>query len=197
MQQTGLGVKTDVVRDWVQLYADSMFSWALHKTSSRETAEDIVQETFLAVIQSYDKFENRSHPKTWLFAILNNKITDYHRNMLKNPTLKHKEHGEKRRIELFDTLFNKYGEWADAPYPSEWDERKHLLDDENFVRTFQLCMANLPSVWNSALHLKYTEEKSGEVICQELQITPSNFWQIIHRAKLQLRKCLETKWFSK
>jgi RNA polymerase sigma-70 factor (ECF subfamily) len=41
------------------------------------------------------------------------------------------------------------------------------------------------------------EEKKGELICQELGITDTNFWQILHRAKLQLRKCIELNWFKK
>jgi DNA-directed RNA polymerase specialized sigma24 family protein len=61
----------------------------------------------------------------------------------------------------------------------------------------QLCMENLPALWFSAVQLKYLEGKKGELICQELQIAPTNFWQILHRAKLQLRKCLENNWFKK
>ena len=58
-------------------------------------------------------------------------------------------------------------------------------------------MGELPTSWFAAINLKYLEEKKGEIICQELQITPTNFWQILHRAKLQLRKCLEVHWFKK
>ena len=58
-------------------------------------------------------------------------------------------------------------------------------------------MDQLPSHWNAAMKLKYLEDKKGELICQELEITPSNFWQVLHRAKLQLRKCLELHWFKK
>jgi len=58
-------------------------------------------------------------------------------------------------------------------------------------------MENLPLQWNAAVQLKYLEQKDGQEICQDLQISPSNFWQLIHRAKLQLRKCLELHWFKK
>ncbi len=44
--------------------------------------------------------------------------------------------------------------------------------------------------------LRFVEEVSGEQICQQLGITSANYWVIIHRAKLQLRKCLEKNWFS-
>ncbi len=59
---------TAPIKCWVEMYSDNMFSWALHKTSSKETSEDLVQETFLAAVQSFDKFKGDSNPKTWLFS---------------------------------------------------------------------------------------------------------------------------------
>lgn len=57
-------------------------------------------------------------------------------------------------------------------------------------------MDNLPEQWNACVKLKYLMQKKGEEICQELDITPTNFWQIMHRAKLNLRDCVETNWFN-
>lgn len=59
---------TATIKCLVEMYSDNMYSWALHKTSSKETAEDLVQETFLAAVQSFDKFKGDSNPKTWLFS---------------------------------------------------------------------------------------------------------------------------------
>ncbi len=72
---------------WVQLYSDSLYSWALHKTSDKETAEDLVQETFLVAVKSFNKFKGDSNPKTWLFAILNNKINDHYRKSYRTPII--------------------------------------------------------------------------------------------------------------
>jgi RNA polymerase sigma factor (sigma-70 family) len=152
----------DTIKCWVELYSDNLYSWALHKTSSKEVAEDLVQETFMAAVQSFGKFEEKSNPKTWLFAILNNKINDHHRNNFRRPTINE------------ETFLNKF-----------FDQNEDWKAEER------------PDNWFSAVQLKYLEEKNGELICQELGITPTNFWQILHRAKLQLRKCLETNWFKK
>ena len=57
-------------------------------------------------------------------------------------------------------------------------------------------MNALPEKWNAAMKLKYLTEKNGENICQELGITTSNFWQIVHRAKLQLRDCIDKNWHN-
>ena len=176
--------------DWVKSYTDSMYSWALYKTSSKEAAEDIVQETFLAAYQSINTYEGKSNPKTWLFGILNNKINDHHRANFKKPFTN--DHT------IFEKLFDNNDKWNDDEKPKEWNEETgHLLDNLEFQKTLDSCMGNLPKNWFSAIQLKYIEEKKSKLICQELEITDTNFWQILHRAKLQLRKCLELNWFKK
>ncbi len=182
--------KKSVISSWVNLYADSMFSYALYRTSGKETAEDLVQETFMAAIQGFEKYEGLSNPKTWLFSILNHKILDYHRNNYRNKT-----NTENPDSEWF---FNDAGKWKTEERPAPWnDDTGNLLDDEDFNDVLQKCMKKLPSSWYSVIQLKYMQEKKGEQICQELGIAPTNLWQILHRAKLELRKCIETNWFNK
>lgn len=177
------------IKCWVHLYSDNLYSWAFHKTSSREVAEDLVQETFLAAFQALPRFKGDSNPKTWLFAILNNKINDHYRRCYRNPVLD--DDG------VFDKIFDENGEWRKEERPGEWlDEECNVLDDANFRQVLQDCLHRLPGKWLAAVHLKFMEEKNGEQICKELGITNTNFWQVLHRAKLQLRKCLEVNWFK-
>lgn len=180
---------SEIIKDWVELYSDNLYSWALYKTSSKETAEDLVQETFLAAVQSFDKFEAKSNPKTWLFAILNNKIGDFFRTSFRSPIEDNQG--------ILDRMFDKDSHWRADEKPQEWtNDAENLLDNSEFLITLNDCMHRLPENWRVAIHLKFLEEKKGELICQELQITPTNFWQILHRSKLQLRKCLEMNWFN-
>jgi len=76
------------------------------------------------------------------------------------------------------------------------DDEQNVLDEADFQEVMQKCMGALPEKWNAAIKLKYMTEKKSEDICQELGITTSNFWQIVHRAKLQLRDCIDTNWHS-
>ena len=180
----------DTVQCWVELYSDNLYSWALYKVSSKEAAEDLVQETFMAAVQSFANFEGKSNPKTWLFAILNNKINDHHRNNFRKPTIYDNS--------ILQVFFDSDDQWKPEERPKSWnDEAENLLDDSEFQKAFEYCLKKLPDNWFSAVQLKYLEEKNGELICQELGISPTNFWQILHRAKLQLRKCLELNWFKK
>ena len=186
------------VKCWVDLYTDKMYTWAFHKTSSKEIAEDLVQDTFLAAFQSISKFECKSDPKTWLFAILNNKISDHFRKKFRNPTITESQANANPGESLLDSLFDANGQWKKEERPVAWETPDiHLLDDEAFVKVLRACMGKLPESWMAALQLKYLEEKKGDIICQELGIAPTNFWQVLHRAKLQLRKCLENHWFKK
>lgn len=190
--------KQALIEEWFLQWGDDLFRWAIHKTNERETANDLVQETFLAAQKALDKFEGRSEPKTWLFSILNNKIMDFYRKRLKEPTVSHDgvdKNGDQTSV--LDHFFTKKGDWVTGNSPSNWHNLdNHLLDDHEFNKILEFCMRELPVKWMSAIQLKYLEDKAGKIICQELDITPSNFWQILHRAKLQLRACLELNWFN-
>ena len=183
------------IESWVRLYTNSLYNWALFKTSDRECAEDLVQDTFLVAYQQQEKFNGKSSPKTWLLAILNNKISGYYRKKYKEISVK--ETATIANENIFSSFFAESDHWRKQEKPTHWDiEEKNLLDNQEFNQTLQSCLDKLPEHWQLAINLKYIEQKKGELICQELNISPTNFWQILHRAKLQLRKCLELNWFN-
>ncbi len=184
----------DIISNWVNEYTDELFRYAHYKISDKEAAEDLVQNTFLAAVSSFANFKNESSPKTWLYSILKNKIMDYHRAKFRKPEFREIKTDNDAVLDFF---FDKNYHWKKEVSPDEWDDTEELLDSEDFNATLKSCMDKLPSKWNSALQLKYMDEKEGKEICQELDITPTNFWQILHRAKLQLRECIETNWYKK
>lgn len=182
-----------VLAKWVNQFGDELFSWALYKTSSKETAEDLVQETFLAAFHKLETFQGKSQPKTWLFAILNHKVIDHYR--LSAKTTKQTFHlTENSGYELSDGLFNETENWKSNEINPIWDQEEELLDNPEFNNAMQKCMDELPQKWKYAITSKYLTDKNADEICQELEITVSNYWQIVHRAKLVLKKCLELKW---
>lgn len=182
-----------LLENWVNQFSDELFSWALYKTSSKETAEDLVQETFLAAFHKIDTFQGKSQPKTWLFSILNNKVIDYYR-LSARTTKQNFSISENSGYELSDGLFNETENWKDNDINPIWDQEEELLDNPEFNNVMQGCMEDLPQKWKFAVTSKYLTDKNADEICQELEITTSNYWQIVHRAKLLLKKCLEMKW---
>lgn len=181
----------EVIKTWVVSFTDGLYLRACTAVSDKSIAEDLVQETFISAYQSFDTFRSESSPRTWLFAILNNKINDHFRSKQRVPVVS-------KELEFFGYFFDEYGHWRTAECPQHWSEADdHLLDNGEFRNTLQKCRGNLPEHWNMVLLLKYIDQRDGKEICQDLNISPSNFWQLMHRAKLQLRKCLEVHWFNK
>jgi RNA polymerase sigma-70 factor (ECF subfamily) len=183
--------KVSDINQWVELYTADLFSWARYKVSDAELAKDLVQDTFLIAVEKYDGFKAESSPKTWLISILNNKIVDYYRKKVKQPIPK--------EIESFSNFFEANGDWHESKKPKNWqidEKEEHLLDDSNFQQVLKKCLDALPEKWGACVKLKYLSEKNGEEICKELDITSSNFWQIVHRAKMQLRGCVEENWYN-
>jgi len=182
--------KHKTLSDWVHLYSDDLFQRAFHRTSDKEAAEDLVQETFISAFKAIENFRSDSKARTWLFSILNNKINDHHRAKFKKVVLNESEF-------VGSKAFDDNGSWMDAVSPSKWDELEGaLLDQQEFRAVLESCLADLPEKWNLALLNKFMEEKTAEEICQELNISPSNYWQMLHRAKVQLRICIQNNWFN-
>ncbi|MBW6490811.1 MAG: sigma-70 family RNA polymerase sigma factor [Lentimicrobium sp.] len=182
-------MENENLRNWVNEFTNELYKWAYYKTSSVETAEDLVQETFLAAAEKINNFKGDSSAKTWLFSILNHKIIDHYRKNVNKPVSI-----ENNSISDF---FDEDGGWRQSKRPKDWhEEDSHLLDDEDFQTILHKCINALPTKWNTCVRLKYLSEKSGEEICQELGMTATNFWQIVHRAKLQLRDCVDNNWFK-
>lgn len=185
--------KQRTFKEWVDTFTDELFKWAMYKTSSRETAEDLVQDTFFSAYKAFDKFEGKSSPKTWLFSILNNKIIDHYRK--KQITTENSlSLSEEQGTEIADGMFKDNGAWENTPLHAVWNTEKHLLDDPEFNAVMEKCMDDLPDNWRTAITYKYVLDKNGDEISKELNLSSSNYWQIIHRAKLLLKKCIEVKW---
>lgn len=175
--------------EWVETYTQPLFKWAFHKVSDAEMAKDLVQDTFLAAAEKIDSFKGESSPKTWLFSILNYKIIDHYRKKVKQP--------QRMENESFEQFFTSDGEWHKNKQPSDWsDKTGNLLDDPAFLIVLKACLDALPVQWSTCIKLKYLMNKKGDEICQEVEISTTNYWQIVHRAKLQLRECVENNWFK-
>ncbi len=176
----------DILHKWVEEYTEELIRWAFHKVSDIQQAEDLVQDTFLAAAEKIGSFKGNSSPKTWLFSILNHKIIDFYRKKVRQPV---------PADTALSGLFDSHGTWKKDRRPHDWgQDTMSLLNDEEFMAVLKECMDALPDQWSTCIKLKYLMSKKGEEICQELGITPTNLWQIVHRARLSLRECIELNW---
>jgi len=185
LSQQKLNTKQEDITSWVNNHSDDLYSWALYKTSSQEVAEDIIQDTFAAAVKSYEKFQRKSSPKTWLFTIANRLIIDYFRKKAKSNFVF-------LESDLIQNNFDN-GAWKHQEGKGFTTDIA-LLDDPEFLEIYKLCLDKLPQRWKAIVISKYIELKDNKMICQEFEITQSNLWQIIHRSKLQLKNCLDSNW---
>lgn len=185
-------------KNWVERYADDLYGYAITKCSSSNLAEDFVQDTFLSALKAIENFKGNSSERTWLFSILKNKIADHYRKASTRYEVSDSAiYGGDEGQSFLDLFFDKSGEWSKQAKPKQWSvEEGNVLDDKEFQKAMQNCVGKLPANWHTAITLKYLEEKESEDICKELNVTASNYWVIMHRAKLMLRACLEKTWFK-
>jgi RNA polymerase sigma-70 factor (ECF subfamily) len=179
--------KSKIIEDLVNQHLTEMVKWASLRVSDKELAKDLVQDTFVAAFQQWEKFEGKSAPKTWLMSILKNKISDHYRKAYARPTFSLEENPH----------FHKEGNWEERMMPREWaiENEEELLDKPGFLHVMGQCMEKLSQVFQQVMKARYLDGLEAAQICQELGISQTNYWQMIHRSKLQMRKCLEINWF--
>lgn len=177
---------------WVNNHAEYLYNYAASRLYDKETARDLIQDVFLAALQKIDSFEGRSTERTWLTSILRNKIIDIYR---KKSVSTIEIDSTQSTISGFQDFFEANGHWMDKHRPlSIWADEFDSVRSKEFEKILEQCMKKLPGVWMTVFSMKYLDDDSTKSICKELGITPSNYWIIIHRAKLNLRACLQKNW---
>jgi RNA polymerase sigma-70 factor (ECF subfamily) len=175
-------------QEWVDRYGDALLRYAAGRVATRDEAEDLVQETFLAAYRHRAKFDGQASFGTWLVAILRRKVADHHRK---------KGRAIERGAETLDAAegpFTAGGSWAKKP--SGWRAGpRELAENAEFWRVFEGCLRSLPLNLAQAFQLREVGSMSVEEACRATGVTPQNLAVRLHRARLLLRECLETKWF--
>lgn len=181
---------------WVERYADQLFRFAMSRVNHAEKAEDLVQDTFMSALNNLKGFKGNSSELTWLYTILRNKIIDYYRSGEKKHASKFYKLDDDSGVDhFFYTEGKNEGAWVEGNGPTKFYEAADKpLEREEFQSILKICMGLLPFKWSEVFRMKTIEELDSKEICKELGITSSNLWVIIHRAKLQMRECMENRW---
>ena len=183
---------------WVDLYGDYLFKFALLRVRDPGRAEDFVQETFLAALRGGQSFAGRSAEKSWLVGILKNKIFDYYRKLSRETSFTDLQFYDDEEADRFIHEGASDGHWIPHLGPLEWSaEPGASLDQSAFWETFHECRGKLPSKVGAVFCLREIDGVESAEICALLEISESNLWVMLHRARMALRRCLETNWFGK
>lgn len=178
---------------WLTEHGDYLYRYALLKLRDEAAAEDAVQETLLAALGAWGRFSGQSTVRTWLTGILKHKILDFFRRQTREPSFTPlTDDPEAELSALEDALFDTTGHWA-SPRPT-WGDPEASLNQKLFWEAFLYCLENLSPIHARAFHLREIDGLSTEQICKELEISSTNCWVMLHRARLGLQQCLETRW---
>lgn len=193
--QTDLTRKLSSPENWVSQHGDYLFRFAMVKLRDEHLAEDAVQETLLAALQGQRNFSGDSAEKTWLVGILKHKIVDLIRKKVREPTLVNvDEPMEFGEDEVTATLFDDTGHWV-TPC-QDWGNPDKVLEQKRFWQILTECLKRLPPQLAMLYSLREISGMDTEDICKDLNISPTNSWVMLHRARLGLKQCFELHWLG-
>ena len=174
---------------WIDLYSDYLFNYTITRVKDRETAQDLVQETFFAGLKSMKNFKGQASERTWLVSILKRKIIDHYRKINSN-----KGKAEVRMNLNFDGEND--GDWLEQRVADPFDKNaENNLENTELGLAIHNCISKLPTKQAEVFKMKTLLGYDTETICNELDITASNLWVIIHRARTALASCMKKNWY--
>jgi RNA polymerase sigma-70 factor (ECF subfamily) len=174
---------------WIALYSDYLFNYTVSRVSDREMAQDLVSETFLAGLKSMKNFKGEASERTWLISILKRKIIDYYRKINSNK-------GKAEVRMSYNSDSETEGDWLEERVADPFDKTaEDTIENTELSAAIQSCLGKLPEKQANVFEMKTILNYETEAICNELNITASNLWVIIHRARTAMASCLEKNWF--
>jgi len=176
---------------WVDEHGDALYRYAMSRLHQASSAEDVVQETLLAALKAQKNFAGSSPERTWLIGILKHKIVDWIRKESRERPIDDAESLDSLPGDLFDSK----GHWRVGPQDWQVNPDK-ILEHKEFRGILRACLAHLPDRLRSAFSLRELEQEKTEEICKVLEVTPTNLWVMLYRARMSLQHCLNEKWFN-
>jgi RNA polymerase sigma-70 factor, ECF subfamily len=163
----------------VRRYHPQLVRLARTYVSRIDLAEDVAQETWLALINGLDGFEERSTLQTWIFRICANRA---------------KTAGQRERrtvpvdtsTEDMSDRFTAQGSWATPPQPWAHDLGERL-DDEQLLEAVRRAILSLPDLQRQVMTLHDVEGLTPKEVCEVLEIGESHRRVLLHRARLGVR----------
>jgi RNA polymerase sigma-70 factor (ECF subfamily) len=178
---------------WLQEYGDALFRYALRRLHNTAQAEDVVQEALLAAFQARASYSARASEKTWLTGILKHKIIDFIRKQVRESTVDDiNALSDAAADGGIDALFDARGQWIHPP--QDWGNPDKVLRNHQFIEVFGHCLERLKPAHAQIFSLKELVGYSIDEICKELDITATNCSVMLYRARMGLRRCLESRW---
>lgn len=190
MTQTIMARKADIGE--LEQHRGHLLRFAMLQVRDRAAAEDLVQDTFAAAVESLERFEGRASLRTWLTRILLNMIADHLRASRRHVSLDEHQAGD--GADSLDAFFQANGRYVEMP--QTWDNPDEALTQSRFFAVLERCVDGLSQAAARVFLLRELMGFSIAEICRELNISESNCSVLLHRSRVRLRTCLEKRWFA-
>jgi RNA polymerase sigma-70 factor (TIGR02943 family) len=184
--------------NWLDIYGDTLFRYSLKYINNQTIAEDLVQDTFLAALKSFNSFEGVSSEQTWLIGILKNKISDYYRNIYTNTSQ------DKKNISIdpdeldYINDGSERGSWKTNRRPAKWSiDSNDPVEKEQFWIYLNKCLDKIDPKLAIIYSLRDIHQVNYKEVCNILTLKPTNLRVMLHRTRKLLRQCLEVNWIEK
>lgn len=175
---------------WIRDYQEYLVNYARKKVSDQGIAEDLVQDTFLSVWAARERFHGSCSEKTWLVGVLRNKIIDHYRRTSRRPL-------------MMESDLESYAK-DDSGFSEAWMDRHAVASDRfnpaknterfEFIQQLDEGIALLPDLSGKAFRMREIQGLSTDEITTSLNISKSNLWVLIHRAKSGLQQHFNGLW---
>jgi len=174
---------------WVDKYADYLYNYTIVRVNDPIVSQDLISETFLAGLKSKANFKGEASERTWLISILKRKIIDYYRKINSGKG--------KAEVHISYREGEGEGDWLEENAADPLDKTaEDSMENRELGLVILECLDKLNEKQAEIFKKKTIEGMDSEAICKEYNITPSNLWVIIHRARKAMAECLEKNWFN-
>jgi RNA polymerase sigma-70 factor (TIGR02943 family) len=162
-------------------HARPLFRAARGMGFPEQEAEDLVQEVFMTFLETIDRFEGRSQLSTWLFGILHRKAWERRRDLARQE--------QNDPIDAaFESRFDPQGNWLRPPA-----DLQRLMESKEIGEVIGGCLDALPATQREVFMLREMHDMETPEICKILSITATNMSVLLHRARIRLRECVESR----
>ena len=184
------GIQVDPER-WVEDHGDYLLGYAMLRLRNRSLAQDAVQETLLTAIKGKERYRGESSIRTWLTGILRFKTLEALRKRAREVPV------DEEAWQSSDRDFDERGHLLAARMPGEFSLSPECsLERNEFYQTLDECLAKLPERVAQAFISIEMDSVAVDEVAARLMIKKNNLYVLLHRARKNLRSCLEKNWFE-
>lgn len=185
-------ITREEIEKWFEEHGDGLYRFSLLRVNDSDQAEDLVQETFLAALQSWDSYEGKSQIRGWLLGILKHKIADHFRKEGRFKEVKNDFESDLNIKKQFGSFC-----WKNGFGPNVWNsphEDNHLKGQ--FMRVVNQCIEKLTRLQKEVFVLREIEEYKTKEIEQVSGMKSNHIRVTLYRARVIMRSCIEKLWVN-